>query len=307
MKAVQILLIFFPFLCFSQQIEFHAAFGENGSSSKTANILSLPLSVALNAKIINLYNLRERAGIEAPENTIVISSIGLTALLPELLDGYELDPFVDLNPISLITETPDILVVRSELNIKSMEELVRYSQSNTTKLRYFYIAPTSIHRLEFNALIEELGIEIELDRNFNNGNEDALEAIKNGDLDLMISTSPYMMPLIEEGYANPVAIIHPQRIAMLPNIPTFSELGIEYMNQGSWAAIFASKNTSNNQITELFKAIAEIASDPAVEEQISGLGMQLTISNSPIEFQRFLRQEMDRLKQAADKYNHSFE
>lgn len=307
MKVVQILLIFFPFLCFSQQIEFHAAFGENGSSSKTANILSLPLSVALNAKIINLYNLRERAGIEAPENTIVISSIGLTALLPELLDGYELDPFVDLNPISLITETPDILVVRSELNIKSMEELVRYSQSNTTKLRYFYIAPTSIHRLEFNALIEELGIEIELDRNFNNGNEDALEAIKNGDLDLMISTSPYMMPLIEEGYANPVAIIHPQRIAMLPNIPTFSELGIEYMNQGSWAAIFASKNTSNNQITELFKAIAEIASDPAVEEQISGLGMQLTISNSPIEFQRFLRQEMDRLKQAADKYNHSFE
>lgn len=307
MKNTQILLIFFPFFCFSQQIEFHAAFGENGSSSKTANILSLPLSDALNASIINLYNLRERAGIEAPENTIVISSIGLTALLPELLDGYELDPFVDLHPISLITETPDILVVRSDLNIKSIEELVQFSQRNATKLRYFYIAPTSIHRLEFNALIEGLGIEIELDRNFNNGNDDALEAIKNGDLDLMISTSPYMMPLIEEGYAYPVAIVHPQRISIMPNIPTFSELGIDYMNQGSWAAIFASKNTSDNQITELFRVITEIANDPEVEEQISSLGMQLRVSSSPLEFQSFLRHEMDRLKQATNVYNHSFD
>jgi len=306
-KSVIILFIFSPLLCFSQQIEFHAAFGENGSSSKTANILSLPLSNALNTNIVHLYNLRERAGIEAPDNTIVISSVGLTALLPELLDSYELDPFNDLHPVSLITETPDILVARSDLNIESIEDLVQYSKSSVTKLKYFYIAPTSIHRLEFNALIAGLGIEAELDRDFNNGNEDALEAIKNGNLDLMISTSPYMMPLIEGGYANPIAIIHPQRIPILPNIPTFSELGIEYMSQGSWAAIFASINTSDNQLAELFKAITEVANDPEVEEQINSLGMQLRVSSSPLEFQSFLRHEMDRLKQATNLYNHSFD
>ena len=198
------------------------AFSAVGSSSKTAQIIAPKLEQHLNQPVELLFSQGREAGIGAAAdgNTIVMSTIGLTALLPAVLPDYPLDPFRDLRPITRTTQTPDLLVVRSDLGINSIEELVEYSNQNPGDLTYFHIAPTSIHRLEWAAFFGELGIEATLDESRSNGNDDAMAGIVDSSLDMMISTSPYMTGLIDSGDGVPLAVINPTRMPLFPNVPT---------------------------------------------------------------------------------------
>jgi tripartite-type tricarboxylate transporter receptor subunit TctC len=304
-----ILEIFFLF-CFSysltaqeESIEFQAAFGEAGSSSRTAMIIAPALADYLDTDINLSFSHGRGAGLKSPPGSIIISTIGLTALLPSVMEDYIMNPLIDLRPITKITDTPDILVIRTDLGISTIDELISYSALNPGILKYFYIAPTSIHRLEFSAIFSVLGISATLDGSLASGNQDAMASFISGDLDLMISTAPYMLQLIDSGDAVPLAVIHPTRMPLYPNVPTLSELGVEFMTSGSWAGIYASQGTSDEQIELIYNAIKNVANNPKILSSISALGMEVNLSDSPQGFTSFLEDEMDRLAAAARAYH----
>jgi tripartite-type tricarboxylate transporter receptor subunit TctC len=283
------------------------AFSAVGSSSKTAQIIAPKLEEYLQQPIDLQFSQGREAGVGGPTdgNTIVMSTIGLMALLPAVIEDYPVDPFTDLRPITRTTGTPDILVARSGLGINSIDELIDYTRENPEQLKYFHIAPTSIHRLEFAAVFGELGVNAVLDTTRANGNDDAMAGITDGSLDLLASTSPYMTQLIEAGDAVPLAVIHPTRMPLYPEVPTLLELGATAMSTGSWAGIFAPAGTSGQDIERIFAAIQSAMADPEVIEAINAIGMEIDLSESPAEFSEFLQSEMQRLRQAAEEYNFS--
>ena len=285
-------------------IEFLTAFGEAGSSSKTAIIIAPKLEEYLNASVELRFSQGRLAGVDAPADgkTIVTSTIGLMALLPGVVPDYPLDPLTDLRPITRTTGTPDMLVVRSGLGINTIEELIAYTNESPNALSYFHVSPTSIHRLEFAALFGELGIRATLDTARSNGNEDAMAGIMDGTLDLMASTSPYMTQLISSGAAVPLVVIHPTRMPLFPGVPTLLELGATTMSSGSWAGVFAPGDTSDESLERLFKAIEFAMGDPAIVSAIGALGMEANLSQSPADFSGFIETEMQRLRTAAEIY-----
>ena len=285
-------------------IEFLTAFGEAGSSSKTAKIITPKLEEYLGTPIALKFSQGRFAGVESPANgkTIVTSTIGLMALLPGVVPDYPLDPLTDLRPITRTTGTPDMLVVRSGLGINTIEELIAYTNESPNALSYFHVSPTSIHRLEFAALFGELGIRATLDTARSNGNEDAMAGIMDGTLDLMASTSPYMTQLISSGAAVPLVVIHPTRMPLFPEVPTLLELGATTMSSGSWAGVFAPGDTSDESLERLFKAIEFAMGDPAIVSAIGALGMEANLSQSPADFSGFIETEMQRLRTAAEIY-----
>ena len=283
------------------------AFSAVGSSSKTAQIIAPKLEEYLQQPVDLQFSQGREAGVGGPTdgNTLVMSTIGLMALLPAVIEDYPVDPFTDLRPITRTTGTPDILVARSGLGINSVDELIDYTQVNPEQLKYFHIAPTSIHRLEFAAVFGELGVNAVLDTTRANGNGDAMAGIADGSLDLLASTSPYMTQLIEAGDAVPLAVIHPTRMPLYPEVPTLLELGATSMSTGSWAGVFAPAGTSDQDIERIFAAMQFAMADPEVVEAINAIGMEIDLSESPAEFSEFLRSEMQRLRQAAEEYNFS--
>ncbi len=289
----------------SNPIKILNAFGKAGSSSQTAMIIAPKLEQYLKASIELKFGEGAKAGLGAPADgkTIVMSTIGLMALLPGVLPNYPVDPLTDFRPITRTTQTPDMLVVRSGLGIKTIKELVAYTNKHPNKLKYFHIAPTSIHRLEFAALFGELGVSATLDASRSNGNDDAMAGIRDGTLDLLISTSPYMTQLINSGVAVPLAVINPTRMPLFPEVPTFLELGATTMSSGSWAGMFMPAGTSDEDLDRVFKAVRFAMSDPSVVAAINALGMEVSPSDSPAEFSNFIRAEIQRLKSAAKKYN----
>ena len=129
-----------------------------------------------------------------------------------------------------------------------------------------------------------------------------MAGIEEGTVDLVITTSPYVSPLIQSGAAVPLVIAHPTRIPLLPGVPTMLESGVSGMPSGSWGALFAPAGSSDAFVDEIFAAAQHAMKDPEVIAAINELGMEVWPSESPAEFVAFIESEMERLGEAADRY-----
>ena len=122
------------------------------------------------------------------------------------------------------------------------------------------------------------------------------------ELDLLVITSRYTVPMVEEGGAVPIAVIHPTRVPLYPNVPTLLEKGVTTMPNGSWAGIFVPAGTSDEEAQHVYDAVKYAVSDDSVVQQINDLGMEVVLSESPDDFTQYLLSESARLKIAVDKY-----
>ena len=287
----------------SEPIRILTTYPATGSSSTATTIIAPKLEEHLGREVVFDYGVGLQAGVAAPadERTIFVSTIGNMAMLPAILDSFGVDPLADLRPVTRITAVPDVLIAHSGLGIDTLDELLEYTSANPGELTYSHIAPRSIHRLEFAALLGELGIDVTLDESVR-GSAAAMEAVANGDVDLVITTSPYVSPLIRSGAAVPLVVVHPQRIPMLPDVPTMLERGVDGMPSGSWGGFFAPAGSSDQFVQQMFEAARFAMSDPGVMEAIESHGMEVWPSESPEEFEQFIRDEMTRLGDAAERY-----
>ena len=211
-----------------------------GSSSQATTIIAPKLEEYLGREVEIEYGVGVQAGVAAPadERTVFVSTIGNMALLPAISASFGIDPLRDLRPVTRFTAVPDVLIARSGLGIDTLDELLEYTRAHPGELTYSHIAPRSIHRLEFAAILNELGLDITLDESVRSS-APAMAAIADGTVDLVITTSPYVSPLIESGAAVPLVVAHPQRIPLLPDVPTMLERGIDGMPSGSWGGLLA--------------------------------------------------------------------
>lgn len=313
MKLIKILatvvtILFFPFSVSVAQDEpmtFMTSAAQTGASATAAAILEERLEEFFGRDVDYQFRQGRNAAVdEAPDgNTMLISTIGTLSLGPVLIDGYALDATTDLRPVTQLTAYPDFLLVRPNMGVSTLEELVEYARNSEKPLTYWHIAPTSIHRVEFGAIFHEFGIDnVALDSSHGNGPIGAIEAIGNDELDLLVITSRYTVPMVEEGAAIPVAVIHPTRVPLYPDVPTLLEKGVTTMPNGSWAGIFVPPGTSDEDVQHVYDAVKYAVSDDSIVKQINDLGMEVVLSESPDDFTQYLLSESARLKIAVDKY-----
>ncbi len=289
-------------------INFLTTYTAEGSSSRTATIMTPKLEEYFGRRVELEFSAGLEAAIAAPSDgsTIFISTVGPMALHPNITASSEFDPLRDLRPVTLLTATPDVLIANTGLGISTLDELIAYANEHPGELTYAYIAPRSIHRIEFSALLGELGIDARPDDSVR-GPVDSMNAVATGTVDLVITTSPYVAPLIENGSAVPLLVAHPVRIPLLPDVPTTVERGVSSIPHGSWAGLFTPAGTSDEQVAHIFAAVQHAMSDPAVAAQINDLGMEISLSESPQAFSAYIQAEGDRLKTTAEKYGIAFD
>ena len=275
-----------------------------GSSSRTARIMTPKLEEYLGRSIELQYGQGARAALDVPGdgNTIFISTVGNMALLPAIIPDFDLDPLTDMRPVTLLTETPDVLIVKASLGINTLDDLIAYTAEHPGELSYSYIAPRSIHRVEFGSLFSELGIDATPDESIR-GSVPAMDAMADGSIDLVITTSPYVAPLVESGAAIALAVAHHERIPLLPGVPTMMESGVPSIPHGSWAGLFVPAGTSDEDVAEVFAAVEFAMSDPEVANGIGELGMVIALSDSPEDFADFITAEGARLEAAVEQYD----
>jgi tripartite-type tricarboxylate transporter receptor subunit TctC len=226
----------------------------------------------------------------APDGyNIVLGAVGAFAVNMTLYPKMPYDVQRDFAPVSLIAIVPMMLVVNPALPVKTPRDLVELAKARPGQLTYGSAGNgTSVHMSTemFKALtgIDMVHVPYK-------GVAPAMTDLIGGQLQLMFSDATSAIPHAKSGKVRAVAVT--KRIEVMPEIPTFAELGYAGYDPTVWYGVFAPAGTPRDIVVKLNGAIAKALQAPEVRERLISQGAN-PVSNSPEEFTTFVRYEIAR-------------
>jgi tripartite-type tricarboxylate transporter receptor subunit TctC len=121
-----------------------------------------------------------------------------------------------------------------------------------------------------------------------------------GQVPIIFDNLPSALPFIKDGRLVPIVVAAPQRLAVLPNVPTFKEVGLEPVNRMAYYGILGPKGLPKEVSDKVAAAVKTTIALPDVRKRIEDTG-SLIIANTPEEFAQQIRAEFDVYKQVVAK------
>lgn len=212
-------------------------------------------------------NLVKRA--DADGYTLLMQYSGYHVISPHLTKAKSWEQG-DFTPVANVLSAPQIIVVRSELPVKTLAELVTYAKANPGKLNYASSGNGSLQHVTGAMLEQQAGVKMV--HVPYKGTGPALQDLLGGQVDLTFGTAPPFMPHVQNGKLRVLAVTGKQRLPSLPNVPTTAEAGYPGVNATSWFAVFAPKATPQPVIDKLAADIKKVVQDPAFKKKAEEQG-----------------------------------
>ena len=183
----------------------------------------------------------------APDGyTLLFATTGTHAINQTLFKKLPFDPIKDFDPVSLVVQYPLMLVVSSDLPVKSVKELIEYARKNPGKLnRASGGMGTSMH-LSGELFVKQANIEAP--HIPYKGSAPALNDLMGGHVQLMFDSMITTMPLVESGQLRALAVTGKKRSPLLPNVPTIAESGLPDYEATGWTGIVVPAGTPRDVI-----------------------------------------------------------
>lgn len=215
--------------------------------------------------------------------TIVISP----SLYPKL--GY--DPFRDFAPITQIATVPNVLIVHPSVPAKTLNELVKLAKAHPGKLNFGSGGLGSGSQLG-SELFKTL-TRINIVHVPYKGAALALQAMLGGEVDMVTSTVPATIPLVNAGKIRALAVMAPKRVAALPQVPTTAEAGMPELVVITWYGLFAPAGVKPEIIERLNAEVVKLMNAPETRSRLAQVELDAATSTPP-EFAKFVRAESDK-------------
>jgi tripartite-type tricarboxylate transporter receptor subunit TctC len=127
-----------------------------------------------------------------------------------------------------------------------------------------------------------------------------------GQVNMIFDNLPSALPFIQTNRLVPIVVAAPQRLAQLPNVPTFKEIGLEPVNRMAYYGIYGPKGLPREVVDKINAGVRKALEDPAVRKRIEDTG-SLIIANSPEQFAEQMKAEFDVYKKVVDSAKLSLE
>lgn len=222
--------------------------------------------------------------------TLLLTSVTI-AISPSLYQNLHYDTFRDFAPITLLTTTPNVIVVHPSVPAKSLAELVKLAKAHPGKLNYGSGGVGTSSQLGselFNTLNKINIVHVPY-----KGASIALSAILSGEVDMATSTIPATIPLVNSGKIRALAVLAPKRAATLPQVPTSAEAGMPEVVVGTWYGLLAPAGVKPDIIERLNAEIVEVMNAPETKNKLAQLGQDV-VTSTPAEFGKFVRAEYEK-------------
>ncbi|MDM0032017.1 tripartite tricarboxylate transporter substrate binding protein [Variovorax sp. J22P271] len=224
----------------------------------------------------------------APDGYTLLMATFAHAVNPSLLTKLPYNQATAFAPLSLVGESPNVLVVRPEHAVKSVADLVAYAKANPGKLSYGSFGNgTSAHLA--GELFKSLA-KVDLTHVPYRGSAPALTDLLGGQIDMMFTTTASVAPYIASGKLRALAVTSPQRSSALPNVPTVAESGVPGYVAQSWYGLYAPAGTPRDVVMQLNAAIRKAASSETFRKRIEDEGLVVRAS-PPEELARYVAAE----------------
>ncbi|MGO3746984.1 MAG: Bug family tripartite tricarboxylate transporter substrate binding protein, partial [Alcaligenes aquatilis] len=231
----------------------------------------------------------------APDGyTVLLAAVGQAVVNNHLYKKLPYDPAQDLTAVSLVAEGQNVLVVNAQQSpFKTGEELINYARSKPEELTYASFGNGSSSHLSAAAFTTMANIDV-IHAPYR-GSAPAMTDLLGGHISFMFDSMGTAITHIKANTVRPLAVSGPERSSLLPEVPTFAELGL---NQGynvtAWFGFHVSSGTPPEIVERLSQSMRTVSENTEFVEGFRRQGVDI-LSSTPAEYAEFLRQEDEKL------------
>ena len=199
-------------------------------------------------------------------NTLLMGIVDTQSIIQFIYKKLPYDPDADLQPVSLVTNIPIVLMVGQSLSqVRTMADLVRLAKSRPGALSYASWGVGSIVHLAMERMATALGLDL-LHVPFS-GQAPAVQAVLANQVDMMFVPAGAADAAAKDGRVRILASSTPVRLELLPQVPTLKELGVD-LSMGLWQALYAPGGTPAATVQKLTGAVHQAMQDKGFLEVV---------------------------------------